>query len=394
MTNDLQPIYREIDRIAESAAEREANRLIDPSVVSGLKKAGFGKLRVPRTHGGFGLSLKETFPILRALATADSNIAQALRPHFLAVEKLLISEESPHRTKWLRTIGTEVVLIGNALTEKSNPSDQLQTTLTASEDSDEYILNGKKFYSTGSLYADYIQVLAVDDEGNDGQAFIARDAPGVTLIDDWDGFGQKLTASGSSVFESVPVDPTDIQWTEYTAPSAAQALAQAHHLSTLTGIARAVVNDLREYVSGRTRVFSTGNGVLPQDDPQVQQIVGQAESTAYSVEAIFDHLVDHLDRIHAGYYDGTVTEEELAAVDLAAAKAQLTIAPLVLRHATDAFEVGGASAVNQGRGLDRHWRNARVLASHNPLIYRAKLVGSAVLHGGHEARQYTVGQAS
>ena len=31
--------------------------------------------------------------------------------------------------------------------------------------------------------------------------------------------------------------------------------------------------------------------------------------------------------------------------------------------------------------LDRHWRNARTLASHNPVIYRDRIVGDYVLNG-------------
>lgn len=387
----ISDIYQAIDDIARSAAEREDQRTIAPHVVSGLKEAGFGRLRIPESYGGWGLSLGDAFPILCALATADSNIAQALRPHFLAVEKLLITEDSEFKDHWLRIIGDEGVLIGNALTEKGNALGTLSTTLRRNGSS--FLLDGTKFYSTGSMYADWIQVLAATEDGSEAFVFVPRDAPGVTLHDDWDGFGQQLTASGTTDFSEVRVEAADVQWVDYTAPSVFQALAQAHHLSSLTGIARAVVEDFREYVVSRNRVFSTGNRVLPKDDPQVQQILGEAEATAAGVEAVFAQLVHKLDAVHEKYRSGTASEDELASIDLEAAKAQLVIAPLVLQQTSAAFEVGGDSALSQGRRLDRHWRNARVLSSHNPMISRAKLVGSALLHGGHEARQYTVGTA-
>ena len=54
---------------------------------------------------------------------------------------------------------------------------------------------------------------------------------------------------------------------------------------------------------------------------------------------------------------------------------------LTLRSATALFDVGGASAATKGKNLDRHWRNARTLASHNPAVYKAQLVGAYELHG-------------
>jgi hypothetical protein len=42
----------------------------------------------------------------------------------------------------------------------------------------------------------------------------------------------------------------------------------------------------------------------------------------------------------------------------------------VLAETTELFEVGGASAVGTGHALDRHWRNVRTIASHNPAIQR------------------------
>jgi alkylation response protein AidB-like acyl-CoA dehydrogenase len=45
------------------------------------------------------------------------------------------------------------------------------------------------------------------------------------------------------------------------------------------------------------------------------------------------------------------------------------------------FDIGGSSAVKQSANLDRHWRNARTLASHNPTPYKARAVGDYLLNG-------------
>lgn len=44
------------------------------------------------------------------------------------------------------------------------------------------------------------------------------------------------------------------------------------------------------------------------------------------------------------------------------------------------FEVSGAAAMSEARRLDRHWRNARTAASHNPAIFRERAIGDYYLN--------------
>ena len=37
--------------------------------------------------------------------------------------------------------------------------------------------------------------------------------------------------------------------------------------------------------------------------------------------------------------------------------------------------------MSEERGLDRHWRNARTLASHNPRVYKARILGDWLING-------------
>ena len=45
------------------------------------------------------------------------------------------------------------------------------------------------------------------------------------------------------------------------------------------------------------------------------------------------------------------------------------------------FDALGSSGVPRSAALDRHWRNARTLASHNPRIYKERIVGDHLLNG-------------
>ena len=53
----------------------------------------------------------------------------------------------------------------------------------------------------------------------------------------------------------------------------------------------------------------------------------------------------------------------------------------VPRAATILFDTLGASGTSRTRDLDRHWRNSRTVASHNPVIYKQRIVGDWSVNG-------------
>ncbi|PNB76402.1 monooxygenase, partial [Pseudomonas sp. FW305-BF6] len=82
--------------------------------------------------------------------------------------------------------------------------------------------------------------------------------PGIVQSDDWDGFGQRTTGSGTSVFENAVVEPENLL--DFTTRFKYQtAFYQLVLLAVQTGAGRAAVRDITEEVRKRTRIFSTGN---------------------------------------------------------------------------------------------------------------------------------------
>ncbi|MGO1183410.1 MAG: acyl-CoA dehydrogenase family protein [Micrococcaceae bacterium] len=397
-----------LDQIAATAVSREAAGELDRDAVHALRDAGYTRLRVPCEYGGAGLSFEQASWFLVALGRADSNLAQALRAHWLHVEDVLSRpDDDPateeFRDRWLRRIG-EGAIVGNALTERGNVRGETTTRLrtTARRDASGHpvrVLTGEKFYSTGAAYADWILVSATDDDGEPVSAAVPSGAPGLTIVDDWDGFGQQLTASGTTRFDATPVPHLDIAPPGEGPDSGGrvafgQALAQYVHLATLVGIGEAVVDEGAGYVRSRARGFSHGAAALPREDPQVLQVVGQASSSIFGARSAFAAVLPELARQLQAESEGRILPEaDVDRLYLTVYQAQQVIAPAVLTAATAIFEVGGASAASASRGLDRHWRNARVLASHNPLIYRARIIGNWEVNAAPVERSYTVGQS-
>ncbi len=375
---DLHAVFAPLfERIAAGAVAREVDRRLPYEEVGWLREAKFGALRVPVEYGGYGASVRQLFGLLIDLAAAESNLPQALRVHFSFVEDQLLAEPGPVRERWLRSVAGGV-LVGNAITEPGvGAVDRYRTRLTG--DSGRRLLNGVKYYSTGSLYADYILV-AADHDGERVGVLVDADAPGVRQHDDWDGFGQRLTASGTTEFTDVVVPDDRILGPGYGAAGATYSTGylQLVQLAVLAGIAKRAESDAREWVSARTRGYTHSAADLPRADPLVQQVIGRLSAAAFSSRASVLAVADVLDEVLAA---GAADENDLNAVELAAAQAQLSVIDTVLAATTQLFELGGASIVSERLRLDRHWRNARTISVHNPAIQKARAIGDHLLNG-------------
>ena len=220
LTARFRPVF---ERIAAGALDRERDRRLAHDEIALLRDAGFGALRVPVEFGGLGASVEQLFALLVELAAAESNLPQALRVHWSFVEDQLAADPSPERERWLRAVA-DGTLVGNAITEPGvGAVDRYRTTVTRADDGT-LRLNGEKFYSTGSLYSDHILV-AADLDGERVSVLVDADASGVTQRDDWDGFGQRLTVSGTTVFTDVEVPEDRLLGPGYGAPGRTYATA-------------------------------------------------------------------------------------------------------------------------------------------------------------------------
>ncbi|MBB2200930.1 acyl-CoA dehydrogenase family protein [Gluconacetobacter tumulisoli] len=373
----LRPVF---DRIAAGAVARERDRALAYEPVQWLREAGFGALRVPVRHGGAGIGLTQLFRLLVDLAEADPNLPQIVRAHFAFVEGRLHDRDADRAGRWFDLVSGGA-LFGAAMAEQS---DSTGTSTILSRDGQDWRLDGVKYYATGTLYADWIVAVAAD--GDDRvQLAVPATAAGVTRRDDWDGFGQRLTGSGTTQFDGVRVPDVDIllrtSFGSFPTSGYLTAYYQLFHLATLAGIARAVVRDAGAFVRPRTRTFGVPGKVSQRHDPLVQRVVGRLSALSYSTAALVDAAVRTLDAASPAWTAGVDDHDLYAQAERDAFLAQQIVLEQTLEAATLLFEVGGASATSATLALDRHWRNARVLAAHNPAIQRERALGDLVLNG-------------
>jgi alkylation response protein AidB-like acyl-CoA dehydrogenase len=372
----FRPIF---DRIAEGSVAREKGRELAHEAVGWLRQAGFGSVRIPRAYGGLGATLPQLFRLLVELGEADSNLAHLFRGHFAFLEARLNVPEPASHARWFPQVAQGVIL-GYAMAERTEHTGGSARLL---REEGQYFVDGTKYYSTGTIYADWIIVGLLDGEERVSVA-VPVDAAGVTRIDDWDGFGQRLTGSGTTRFDRVPIREDQII-RRFAANdfvrSYQKAFLQLVLLATVAGVGRAVVRDGIEFVRPRTRAFGIPGKSSPKDDPLVQRVLGKVSSLAFSAETLVLGIAQHLEDLYQRDQRGLATDADFVSTEIKAFQAQQIVLPQVLEAATLVFEVGGASATSEGRRLDRHWRNARTAASHNPAIHRESAIGDFLLNG-------------
>ncbi|MGW8814996.1 acyl-CoA dehydrogenase family protein [Gordonia terrae] len=371
------PIFR---RIADGNLERERGREFAHDQVSWLKAAGLGRIRIPVADGGLGASLEQTFALLAALAEADANVAHVWRNHLAFVEDRLNAPRSAANDRWIsRFLAGEFV--GGGWTEANNGTLAAMAT-TIRPDGEGHRVTGAKFYATGSLFADWLDVIGRTDDGTLLTALVRRDHPGVELVDDWTGFGQQTTASGTANYTDVPAEHGDVF------PVTERFAYQGHFyqvaiLAVLTGIVRATLRDGVTALRSRGRNYPQGLDPVPASDPQLLQVIGGVSAHAFGAESTLRQTARELDRLAAAHAADDAAERArlIRTSQVATDQAQLVIIDAALNATTAVFDALGASGVSTSALLDRHWRNARTLASHNPRVYKARILGDWVVNG-------------
>lgn len=373
-------------------AARRADRSLH-GAIDLIREARFGAFRVPRSEGGGGASVREFFAALIDLAAADSDVAHILRAHFWFVEERLRARDRAERARWLaRIVAGEI--FGNAMSELGGSaavgSWQFATTITPLADG--YRLDGEKYYCTGTPYSDWTNVFGVLPDGTLASAVVPVTRDGVTLLDDWDGIGQRLTGSGTVRFAGVRVAPEELLRSAVDTEGAARQASSADpHLigqfcqliltAIIAGVLRNVVDDAVALVRQRARTYAHAPAASPAADPLLQGIVGELSAAAYAAEALVLAAAQAQDAALAAQRDGEAHEELAHQGSLRAAQAKVVVDALAQRAATRLFDVGGSAAVKAVHGYDRHWRNVRTLASHNPAAYKARAIGDYLVNG-------------
>ena len=369
-------VARELAAVLKrDSALRDRERRLPHDELELFSRTGLWGISVPKAFGGAGVSNTTLANVIAVIAAADSSLGQIPQNHFYALEVLRVNG-SPQQKQRLYEEVLAGQRFGNALAELGTKNAHERTTHLAKAEHG-FRITGRKFYATGALYAQRIPTSVVDDDGIQHLAFVPRDSDGLTVIDDWSGFGQRTTGSGSVVFDNVFVAAEDVIpfQSAFERPTTVGPLAQILHAAIDTGIARAAYEDALHFVRTKTRPWIDATTDIASEDPLTLKSFGHLSVRLSATEALLERAGEFLDRAQAN-----PTAETVAAASIAVAEARALSTEISMAAGSTLFELAGSQATLAEHWLDRHWRNARVHTLHDPVRWKYHAVGNYYLN--------------
>ncbi|MFD7154050.1 acyl-CoA dehydrogenase family protein [Kribbella sp. NPDC059898] len=379
-----------LERLAATAREREGTRDYPFEEVRALAEQRITLIGVAVEDGGAGGTLRDVVELVIAIARADSNVAQALRSSFLTAASVVARRDLPHRERTLARLRNGDLFAGTA-NERGGAAGAVATRLLRKGDGQ--VLSGAKYYSTGGLFAQWFGGTATDEDGKIVRFTIPTDREGVERLDDFDAIGQRLTASGTTRLNDVRVSPDELIRADEAPPRNPWqgSFAQLYLASIEAGIAGAALDDAVQFAREKARPIKHSTADRAVDDPYVRHVIGEIAARANAARAVVLLAAEELAAVPtAGDHElaapGSATPSDPVRVAgawaaVVVAQAQYVAVEAALRAGELVFDVGGGSATDRGTALDRHWRNARTVANHNPRNWKAAVVGGFHLTG-------------
>ncbi|RWX74980.1 SfnB family sulfur acquisition oxidoreductase [Neorhizobium lilium] len=366
------------ERLRATSSKRDAERLLPWQELDDFVATGLWGISVPRAYGGAGVSSSTLAKVTSIIGAADGSLSQIPQNHYYSLEVLRVGgSETQKRFFYERVLAGERT--GNALAEIGHKDFKRRTRLV--EDGGRLFVDGTKYYCTGAIYAHWIPTLVVRQENGAERlyvVFVPRTAPGVTVHDDWDGFGQRVTGSGTVRFDRVPVDADwVIQFQDsFDRPTSIGPLAQIIHAAIDLGIGQGAYRDMLDFVRTRSRPWIDAKVDRASDDPLTLAEVGQVKLRLRAAEALVERAATFVDVAMQA-----PDAENVAAASIAVAEAKILTTKAGLLAANKLFELSGTSSTMADDNYDRHWRNVRTHTLHDPVRWKYQAVGRYYLNG-------------
>ncbi|PPK35889.1 SfnB family sulfur acquisition oxidoreductase [Pseudomonas laurylsulfatiphila] len=377
LRNDAQAIKaaHELAHVARlQAAKRDQLRKLPWSEIELFTRSGLGSISIPREYGGPQVSFVTLAEVFAIISAADPALGQIPQNQFGILNLILGSATEAQKRQLFKSV-LDGWRIGNAGPERGTKNTlELKARLTA-----DGVLNGQKFYSTGALFAHWVAVKALNDDGKQVLAFIRRGTPGLRIVDDWSGFGQRTTASGTILLNNVQVDPELVvdNWRINDTPNIQGAVSQLIQAAIDAGIARGAIDDAIDFVKTRARPWIDAKVERASDDLYVIADIGKLKIELHAAEALLRKAGQVLDEVSAA----PLTAESAARASIAVAEAKVLTTEISLLASEKLFELAGSRATLAEFNLDRHWRNARVHTLHDPVRWKYHAIGAYRLNG-------------
>lgn len=370
-------------RVAAGASERDRERRLPREEIEWFSQSGLWGITVPKAYGGAGVSFVTLTEVIKIVSAADPSLGQLPQNHFGLVDVIALTGTEEQKRYFFEQV-LAGKRFGNGFSEKGTKH-VLDLKTKVRREGDEYVIDGTKFYSTGALFAHFVPVLGLDDERKAWLAYIPKGTAGLDVIDDWSGFGQRTTASGTVTLEAVRVPASHVLPAQRVSdePTLNGPVSQIIQAAIDAGIAKAAIDDTLAFVRTRTRPWVDSGVEKASDDPLTLREIGRLHIQLHAAEALLERAARVIDELAA---KGETTEDDVARASVAVGEAKVLTTEIALLAGEKLFELAGTQSTLSEHNLDRHWRNARTHTLHDPVRWKYHLVGNYYLNGVKPAR--------
>ncbi|TCB36288.1 SfnB family sulfur acquisition oxidoreductase [Acinetobacter sp. ANC 4910] len=359
----------------KEASQRDYQRQLPLREVQQYSASGLWGITIPKQFGGAGVSYKTLAEVVKIISSADSSLGQIAQNHWAFLEHIRLDASLEQQEFFFAQV-LQGKRFGNAFSEKGSKTVADLTTKIEFKDG-HAVINGQKFFATGALLAHWIPVVAVSEEGKPFAALVPQHTPGLTIVNDWSGFGQRTTVSGSVHLNNVQVDLKYIVpiHQAFERPTAAGAISQFIQSAIDAGIARGAIDETIAYVRAYARPWIDSGLEQASQDPYTIANIGELKIKLRAAEAVLALAGEAIDRALSN-----PTEETVSEATLITAESKVLTTEIALLAANKLFELSGTRSTLSELNLDRHWRNARTHTLHDPVRWKLNIVGNYYLN--------------
>lgn len=383
--NDLDAInaaYQVADFALEGRNQRDQQRLLPFAEIDLFSQKGLGGMRIPKQYGGAFVANKTLAHVFRIINKADSSVGQIPQNQIALLNMIEIMGTEKQKQFIYNEILKGKRLANGGPERNTKDTKTLATTLTF--ENGRYFVDGEKFYSTGSSFAHWLAIKAIHPEGHVVLTIVDRNAEGVEVIDNWNGFGQRTTSSGTVKLQHVEVDPLLIfdERLLGNQPSYRGAYSQLMQVAIDVGIAEAAFADTLTAVQ-KARPIVDAQVEKASLEHYTLQEVGKSSVLLDAAILLLDEAAEYLDELDQLE---SVTDEQAAKASILVAEAKVYANDAALHISEKLLELGGSRSSLSQHNLDQHWRNARVHTLHDPIRWKLHALGDYYLNHKLPAR--------
>ncbi|OAL82805.1 SfnB family sulfur acquisition oxidoreductase [Acinetobacter sp. SFA] len=374
--------YHVADFALSGRNQRDQNRELPYAEVDLFSQKGLGGIRIPREFGGAFVSNKTLAQVFRIINKADSSLGQIPQNQIALLNMINIMGTQQQKTFVFNEI-LHGKRLANGGPERNTKDTKTLNTQLSIEDG-RYFVTGEKFYSTGSSFADWLAIKAIHPEGHVVLTLVERERQGVEVIDNWNGFGQRTTSSGTVKLDHVEVNPLLIFDERLLAnqPNYRGAFSQLMQVAIDVGIAEAALEDTISAVKQARPIIDSGLDKASFEHYTLQE-VGKSIVLLDAAILLLDEAAEYLDELDQ-LKEANAEQAALASIRVAEAKVYANDAALHISEKL--LELGGSRASLQQHNYDQHWRNARVHTLHDPIRWKLHALGDYYLNNTLPAR--------